>query len=234
MNRSAEFAGSEYLVKAADQALNDPNTHLAVVRNVVDPDFINQLFRAPKDEQRSLLYQALPELTELDGLVSSWWGMKGYTDNNIAKEIQLGSGWGSGLGEKPHIDGQELAYGGDAYLGALSISLACGMPSETYSIWSATKLDRRLFTTKTGEFDLVEYAHQISLARTAIFFATRAKAKVLQGPGDAVIIPQLPGPAVHNLRARNGQLGRMLDYPIRPPVEIPASRANTPAIARIG
>lgn len=209
MNNPIEFNGAEMLPIAAECILENSSVGMVVVREVVEPEFLSDLTMTTS--KMKMLYDSMPDLKVVDDIVSNWWNKNGPGNYTISPHFQLS--WQSGI--KPdksspaHIDAHTRFERTVNLVGGLTISLSGGLQQDSYAEFWA-KAPKRQVINSSKELDGELWARQLRRSKYTHVFPEKALIK----RGDAVLIKQIPRPAVHKVRSYNFRSARLLDYPI--------------------
>ena len=189
-NRIAEFKGAGSLPDAALTLMNDLRLDMAVVRGVSQaiPELKHKWEREPsKTDFLQAAYDAIPNLEALDQAVTSYWDKQHeYHDYPILPNIR--NAFVNIGGAYPHVDSENI--------GPISLSLRVDA-SFNRRLFYARRTPRATLTPEG--LDIPAY-HEASDPHM-YYFKHRAT-KVKQNPGDVVIIPNQPHPAVHAVKSR--------------------------------
>lgn len=206
-SRIAEFHGPENLPQAAFDVLNSPQLDMAIVHDVeavIGQDW--QLGSAALEEAPisihniSLLETLVPEMTEVDEVVQKW----------LSESVFDLSLVGNGL-QAAYLKNRTIGLHPDATKeGPLSFSIRTDENTGTTRQFCARRFSNLLTVRPDGQrnFD-AEAQLQAKLAEIQRSSWNRRRSAVMscvdQRPGDWVIFPNHPSPAIHASSSSQGR-----------------------------
>jgi hypothetical protein len=190
MRRQVCFDGSENLMPAVEMALNHPDVGVVVVRDLITPDFIKKVSAdLTNEEHAKILYDDIPELTEVDRYVEDWWEKYGYADYKLDTDGHLTHAMIQKEPKKKHVDGDYVA----PIFGPLALSVGLTGVSRTFG---QKRRHRTMHADRTFNPETFKrYNDAITASETRL-----PRSYVIQYDRDGVIIPTHPHSSAHAVK----------------------------------
>lgn len=199
----AEFSGGSNLPAAAELTALQP-VDMTIVRGAIPESLARDIARQALAEHPpepfinivEAIYNAIPQLTEVDAFVGQWWAEQGYTDYALDNTKMSADKPKTLYRFPPHFDGYENRTFDKLY-GPLVLSV---LAKET-SLYRALRFSFS-FTDEERQFDPIKFMKAANPYMRSCL--KNGGTRVTQEPTDIALFMAHPTASVHSVKRKRG------------------------------